>query len=143
MINNSLTPKEVKYRDKLLGFVHLLVTDMDSAAKLMADGFVWENYLPEHVPFGGRYEGLEGMKRYIGQLGEHWIIGEIDFFEIVVSEDERKFVAIGMEKEAKAVGTGKSCDMATVWVAKLNESGAFTYVREYNDTDAMGQAWLP
>ena len=49
---------------KILQFITLLVTDMDEAARMMADGFVWKNYLPDQVPFGGRYEGVEGMPAY-------------------------------------------------------------------------------
>lgn len=141
MVAKELTQKEVAFRDKLLGFVHLLVTDMDAAGELMANGFVWENHLPPHVPFGGRYEGLQGMKDYLGRMLENWVIGDIVFDEVIVDPDERRFVTIGYEKGGQAITTGKHCDMSTVWVAKLDENGKFTYVREYNDTNAMGEAF--
>lgn len=142
MVQKTLTPKEDECRDKILNFVHLLVTDMESAKKLMSDDFVWENYLPAHVPFGGRYEGALGMEKYIAQLAENWEIGEILFDEVIVSDDGKKFAVIGAENNGKSLTTGKACDMDTVWIVKLNDDGLFSYVREYNDTNAMGQAWI-
>ncbi len=128
-------------KDRILQFITLLVTDMDEAAKLMADGFVWENYLPDNVPFGGRYEGVAGMKTYIGQLATNWEIGGLDISEVIVADGGKRFAAIGVERNGKALATGKSCDMAFVWIFKLNDAGQFTYVREYNDTHAMGQTF--
>lgn len=141
MAQKNLTPKEEECRDKILNFVHLLVTDMASAKKLMSDDFVWENFLPAHVPFGGRYERASGIEKYIALLAEHWEIGEILFDEVIVSEDGKKFTVIGTEKDGKSLKTGKSCDMDTVWIVRLNDDGRFSYVREYNDTHTMGQTW--
>ncbi len=54
------------YKNKINQFLTYLMIDMDAAAGMMADGFVWENFLPDNVPFGGRYEDVEGVKTYLG-----------------------------------------------------------------------------
>ena len=133
---------EDDYKNKIGQFITLLATDMDAAGELMADGFVWENFLPDNVPFGGRYEGVEGMTAYFAQLAENWEIGGLEISEIIASEDGRRFAAIGVEQNGTALSTGKSCDMAFVWIFKTNEAGQFTYVREYNDTHAIGQTFV-
>ena len=133
---------EDDYKNKIIQFLTLLMTDMDKAAPMMADGFVWENYLPDHVPFGGRFEGVEGMVTFMRLLADNWEIGELDISEVIVSDDGMRFAAVGVERAGKALSTGKVCDMAFVWIFKTNEDGQFTYVREYNDTNAIGQTFL-
>ena len=130
------------FKTKILQFVTLLTSDMDAAAEMMADGFAWENRLPDNVPFGGRYEGAAGMKRYFDQLAESWEIGGLDIAEVIVSEDGRRCAAIGVETNARALSTDTRRDIAFVWVFKTDEDGRFTYVREYNDTHAMYQAFV-
>ena len=40
----------------------LLTADfMDVVENWITDDFVWINYLPEHIPFGGIYKGPEGL----------------------------------------------------------------------------------
>jgi hypothetical protein len=42
-------------------FYDLLLTDFPAAAEqFLAEDFVWENPLPEVVPFGGVYHGADG-----------------------------------------------------------------------------------
>ena len=127
---------------KILEFITALITDMDKAETMMADGFVWENFLPENVPFGGTYEGIEGMKAYFGELAANWEIGGLDIPEVIVSADGRRFAAIGVEQNGKALSTGKSCNMPFVWIFKTDEAGKFSYVREYNDTHVIGQTFV-
>ncbi len=138
-----IVPAEVYVRGdeataKILGFINLCVTDLDAANEQLAGGFVWENYLPDHVPFGGRYEGPEGLARYLTQLGETWEIGELAVSETLVSNDGRAFSMIGVEKDGRSLVTGRSCDMAFVWIIKIDDDGKFVSLREYNDTAAMG-----
>jgi len=130
------------FKNKILRFITLLESDMAAAADMMADGFVWENRLPENVPYGGRYEGVAGIRRYFEELADCWQIGELDISEIIVSEDGKSCAAIGVETQAKALPTGRRADIAFVWIFKTDGDGRFTYVREYNDTHAMYQAFV-
>ena len=120
----------------------LLTNDMDAAAEMMADGFTWEIFWPDNVPFGGRYDEVAGMSHYFGQLSNSWEIGELDIVEVIVSDDGRRCAAIGAETNGKALSTGTRRDIAFVWIFKTDEDGRFTYVREYNDTHAMYQAFV-
>ena len=38
--------------------------------EFLASNFVLENYLPDHIPFGGRYEGASGFLQYLGEITE-------------------------------------------------------------------------
>ena len=97
---------------------------------------------PENVPYGGRYEGVAGIRRYFEELADCWQIGELDISETIVSEDGKSCAAIGVETQAKALPTGRRADIAFVWIFKTDGDGRFTYVREYNDTHAMYQAFV-
>ena len=132
---------EDEFKAKIFQFLTLLMTDMDAAEAMMGEGFVWDNFLPEHVPFGGHYVGLVGMKQFFAEMGENWVIGEIVFSDIIISQDGKRCAAVGVEKNGKAIPTGKVTDMEFVWIFRTNEAGQFTYVREYNDTNVMGQAF--
>ena len=49
-------------------FLELLLTDFTASLAMITDDFVWENFLPAHIPFGGRYEGSSGLQNYLEQL---------------------------------------------------------------------------
>ena len=76
------------------------------------------------------------------QLAENWEIGGLDISEVIISDGGKRFAAIGVERDGKALVTGKYCDMAFVWIFKINDAGQFAYVREYNDTNAIGRTFL-
>ena len=119
-------------------YMKLLLTDFPECLKMLSDDFVWENFLPSHVPFGGRYEGAPGLRKYLDQLTATWVIGELVFFEFIFDQETRTLAATGVEKNGKAIATGRTCDMAFVWEFRLEENGKLKYVREYNDTAAIG-----
>jgi ketosteroid isomerase-like protein len=89
----------------------------------------------------GKLPGVAGLTTYVRQLAENWEIGGLDISEVIVSDDGRRFAAIGVERSGKALSTGKSCDMPFVWIFKTDVDGKFTYVREYNDTHTIGQTF--
>ena len=62
--------------------------------------------------------------------------------KVIISDGGKRFAAIGVERDGKALVTGKNCDMAFLWIFKMNDAGQFTYVREYNDTNAIGRTFL-
>jgi len=137
-IKNAIVKKKI-----LGGFDEIfnaLLTDPENAVpKYMDPGVVWENYLPDHVPFGGRYEGYEGIFKYLGELDATLEMGPIEFSEMVV--DGFTLVCIGVEKDSKSKTTGKTYNMPFSWIMKFNSSGKLAYVREYNDTSAIAAAY--
>jgi ketosteroid isomerase-like protein len=102
---------------------------------------VWINLLPEHVPFGGEYRGREGVVAYFQLMAETFVIGEYlyDQFEFIESSDT--VVVVGFEKDGKVLPTGKTFDLHFVWVVKFDDEGKICYLREHNDTAAIGDAF--
>lgn len=47
----------------------------------------------------------------------------------------------GVEKNGKALSTGRSCNMDFVWKFQFTDAGKIRYVREYNDTFAVAQTF--
>ena len=127
--------------DKLHQFVATMKSDFEASLALLADDVVWINLLPEHVPFGGHYQGKAEVVRYFSTMAETFEIGEYlwDEFEYVESGDT--LVVVGCEKDGRAIPTGKVFDLHFVWVAKFDEAGKLCYLREHNDTAAIGDAF--
>ncbi|NNL86881.1 MAG: hypothetical protein HKP27_14560 [Myxococcales bacterium] len=124
--------------DTVNQYMKLLLADFPESTKMLADGFVWENFLPSHVPFGGRYEGVSGLQKYFEQLSANWVIGELVFLDFIFDPETRILAATGVEKNGKAIATGRTCDMPFVWEFRFAEDGKLSYLREYNDTASIG-----
>ena len=124
--------------DTVNRFMERLLSDFPACVKMLSDEFVWENHLPAHVPFGGRYEGVAGLQKYLEQLSATWVIGELVFFDFVFDPETNALAATGVEKNGKAIATGRTCDMAFVWEFRFDRDGQLSYLREYNDTAAIG-----
>ena len=55
--------------------------------------------------------------------------------------DSGLLVLVGFEKDGKALPTGKIFDLHFVWVVKFTDDGKICYLREHNDTAAIGDAF--
>lgn len=126
--------------DRALGFYGLILTDFAAAvAEYVDPEVVWENPLPPHIPFGGVYNGIEGMGQYLTMLSQAIEMAPLDFADVVVNGNI--VVLIGIEANTKVVSTGKSYDMPCVHVLRFNDDGKIIHVREYNDTTEMIEAF--
>lgn len=128
-------PMAIAAVQKFFGF---LFSDFASAAAMMSEDFVWDNFLPKHVPFGRHYVGAAGMQTYLGELAAHWGIGELVFHDHIYDPESRILAVTGVEKGGKSLATGRTCDMDFIWEFRFTEDGRIRYVREYNDTFAIG-----
>jgi ketosteroid isomerase-like protein len=126
---------------KLQHYIETMLTDFEASLDLLADDIVWINMLPENVPFGGVYDGKPEVLRYFGQLAETFVIGEYPFDEFEFIESGNTVVLVGYEKNGKAIPTGTVFDLPYVWVVKFNDEGKISYLREHNDTAAIGDAF--
>ena len=116
-----------------------VLTDPAAAAKLyLADDFLLENYLPDHIPFGGRYEGREGLVQYLTELSQAIDMGPLDIHAF--TGDGAEVVLRGAEKSL-VKSTGESYSMNFVHWLSFNEAGKLTNMREYNDTAEMAEAF--
>ena len=127
--------------DTVNQYMQFLLTDLPKCFDMMSDDFVWENFLPSQVPFGGRYEGKAGLETYLGQIANAWEIGELDFTDFIFDPETQILAATGVEKNGKSTITGRSCDMAFVWEFRFTPYGKLKYLREYNDTAAIGATY--
>jgi ketosteroid isomerase-like protein len=119
-------------------FINLILTDVEAASELISEDFVWENFLPKHMPFGGRYEGMSGLKTYLGQLAEYWTVGGMDFVEFIFDSETKVTVGHIIEKDGRSLITGRSCDLDAMWEFRFTDDNKLKYVREYNDTSLIG-----
>jgi len=127
--------------DIVNNYCELVFSDFETASAMMTDDFVWENLLPDHIPFGRRYEGIDGMKTYVEELAETWGLGKIIFHDYIYDPETRIMVTSGVEKNGKALATGRTCDMDFMWEFRLTEDGKISYVREYNDTNTIADTF--
>ena len=126
---------------KLLQFIECMKTDFPASLQMVAEDVVWINYLPEHVPFGGKYRGHEGLIQYFGELSTTFEVGEYIDEEFEFIETGNTLVMVGAEENARVLSTGKVFDLPFVWVVKFNDEGKICYLREHNDTAAIGAAF--
>lgn len=123
--------------------LYRLLTD-DFAAVVndwLAPGFVWINHLPDHIPFGGVYEGAAGLAQYGGELAAAIELKPLHIDEIIISD--LSAIVIGTERNTRVIPTGKHYDMDYVHVARFNAQGKLTYLREYNQYEGMAAAFRP
>ena len=102
---------------------------------------VWENYVPDHVPFGGKYEGIQELVRYLTELTMSIKMGPLEYHNFHVETDTNTVVVIGEEKHSVSTTTGRTYNMPFVWVARFNDDGRLTYCREHNDTRELAAAF--
>ncbi len=116
----------------------VLTDPVGATDKYLAPDFVLENYLPAHFPFGGRYEGREGMLRYLEELGTAIEMGPLDMQEWICDGHN---VAVRGEEGSLVHATQKRYHMRFVHWLTVNDEGLITHMREFNDTAAMGEAF--
>jgi uncharacterized protein len=118
-------------------YQRLLSEPQTAIATGLARDVVWENPLPDGIPFGGVFEGHEGCARYLTRLVEAI---EMEAFSIddTIAEGDR-VVLIGRET-SRVKKTGRRYTIGWVHVVQLRD-GLVTCVHEYNDTAAMAAAF--
>lgn len=121
-------------------FYHLLTADfMKVVEQWLGEDFVWINHLPEHIPFGGVYEGAEGLGRYGQELAAAIELKPLHIDRIIIQDLDA--VVIGTERGTRVIPTGRYYDMDYVHVLKYDASGKLRYVREYNQYEDMAAAF--
>ncbi len=120
-------------------FYHGILNDPETAIReRLAKNFVLENYLPSQIPFGGRYEGPQGLVKYLTEISEALEMGPLKFHEWVGAADS--VVVRGSESSAVRA-TGKRYTMDFVHWLRFDENDRVVHMREFNDTDKMAVAF--
>ena len=120
--------------------IHALFHDPEKVPDYFAEDVLWINYVPEHLPYGGEYRGLGELAELFAQYVAALEIGKIEVEEYFVTADNA-VIATGKECDSRVKSTGKRYTMSFVWVARFNEHGKINYLREYNDTFPMAEAF--
>jgi len=122
-------------------YAETMKSDFEASLDLLSDDIVWVNLLPANVPFGGKYVGKQEVVRYFTLLAEAFVIGEHHWEKFDFIESGNTLVMVGSEDEGKVISTGKVFDLNFVWVIRFDDDGKICYVREHNDTAAIGDAF--
>jgi ketosteroid isomerase-like protein len=125
--------------DKVKAFYEELPSDPVAACgKFLSDDFVLENFLPEHIPFGGRYEGTEGFLKY---LGEVFAAIEMEPLEMDEWVADAMTVAVRGEDKGLVRSSGRKYRMRFVHWLTFDDTGRIAFMREFNDTAALAEAF--
>ena len=125
--------------EKAKSFYGLALANPEAACdEHLADDFLLENYLPEIIPFGGRYSGREGFLQYLGELTRAIDMGPLHMEAWTAGENT--VVTRGQERSL-VKSTGRHYEMRFVHWLDFDGSGRITNMREYNDTAQMAEAF--
>ena len=116
----------------------VLINPVDVCEKFLSQDFVLENYLPEHFPFGGRYEGVSGFLRYLGEISSAIDMGPLQMDEWVTSGN---VVVVRGSEESLVKSSGRKYSMRFVHWLTYDASGRISNMREFNDTAEMAEAF--
>ncbi|MDH3998710.1 MAG: hypothetical protein OET90_07705, partial [Desulfuromonadales bacterium] len=119
----------------------VLTTPALAFADLVDTEVVWENYVPEHVPFGGKYEGIQALVTYLTELTMSIHMGPLEYHNFYVETDTNTVVVTGKELNSISKTTGRTYNMPFVWIARFTDEGRLIYCREHNDTLELGAAF--
>jgi ketosteroid isomerase-like protein len=131
----------MKLVEQIKRYAAALKSDFEASLDYLSDDVVWINLLPEHVPFGGEYVGKPVVVRYFMLMAETFQLGDYVWDDFDYIEAGNELVIVGFEKDGKVIPTGNVFDLHFVWVVKFNDEGKICYLREHNDTAAIGDAF--
>ena len=117
--------------EKFNAAIDALIHAPEKVSDCFTQDVLWINYVPEYLPYGGEYRGLDELGKLFAQYMEALDIGTAD----------NVLIATGIERDSRVKSTGKPYSMPFVWVIRFNEHGKINYVREYNDTYPMAEAF--
>jgi steroid delta-isomerase-like uncharacterized protein len=111
--------------------------DLDGILSGMHDDVVWESNYPAVVPFGGTYRGANGVRSFVGRVGES--VEVLAFAPEKFVADGSRVIAVGREK-VRVRGTGREYENAWVHVFEL-QGGRIATLTTFNDTGAVASAF--
>ena len=110
--------------------------DLQSLLNLLADDVQWQLPDMENVPFAGKWQGHEGVRRFFAAVGAAQDVVEFEPLEFIAQGDQ--VVVIGhFIMRIKATNRDVGSDWAHVWSFK---GGKIIRFREYVDTAVVSKA---
>ena len=92
----------------------------------------------EHIPFGGRYEGTEGFLKYLGEI---FAAIEMEALEMDEWVADARTVAVRGEDKGLVRSNGRKYRMRFVHWLTFDDTGRIAFMREFNDTAALAEAF--
>jgi ketosteroid isomerase-like protein len=91
---------------------------------------------PESVPWGGEYEGPEGMRTYLAKLLEHFTDFKSTPVKVLGADDNHVIVVARNSGKTKS---GNRIENEVVWIFQLRD-GAVTSAHAFSDTATLLEA---
>jgi ketosteroid isomerase-like protein len=91
---------------------------------------------PESLPWGGEYEGPEGMRTFLAKLLEHFTDFKSTPTKVLGADDNHVIVVARNSGKTK---TGNRIENEVVWIYQLRD-GAVTSAHAFADTAALLEA---
>jgi len=99
---------------------------------------VWDNFLPEIIPFGGSWEGRAAVVDFLNLMMGQIRIKAFDIERILVAGNT---AVITGHEDSDVTSTGQGYGMDWVHILDFDDTGRVARAREYNDTAAMQAAF--
>ena len=91
---------------------------------------------PQSLPWGGEYEGPEGMRTFIAKLLEHFTDFKATPVKVLGADDNHVIVVARTSGKTKS---GTRVENEVVWIYQLRD-GAVTSARVFSDTAELLEA---
>jgi uncharacterized protein len=91
---------------------------------------------PESVPWGGEYEGPEGMRTFLAKLLEHFTDFKSQPTKVLGADDNHVIVVARNSGKTKS---GARIEDEVVWIYQLRD-GAVTSAQTFSDTASLLEA---
>jgi ketosteroid isomerase-like protein len=111
--------------------------DLDTVLGLLAPDIEWELVGPREIPYFGRYDGLDEVRRFFGLLGEHCIVESLEPQRFTAADE--MVVVEGVERGSFR-GRPEPYEMR--WCHLMTVSGGrIVRFTDHMDTAPMLAAW--
>jgi ketosteroid isomerase-like protein len=108
------------------------------AEEHFASDVVWDNFLPEIIPFGGSWEGRAAVVEFLTLMMGQIRIKAFDIERILVAGNS---AVITGHEDSDVTTNGNAYGMDWVHILDFDDTGRVARAREYNDTAAMQAAF--
>jgi ketosteroid isomerase-like protein len=108
--------------------------DLEAVLEYFSDSA--EIVAPESVPWGGEYEGPEGMRTFLAKLLEHFTDFKSTPTKVLGADDNHVIVVARTSGKTKS---GQRIEDEVVWIYQLRD-GSVTSAHAFSDTAALLEA---
>lgn len=112
-------------------------SDLEFVLSTLADNIDWQLFIPNEIPYSGRYRGVDQVRQFFALFGEFAEIQQFEIHEYLGSDNA--VTVLGWDK-INVKPTGRSFEMNWAHVYNI-ESEKVVRFREYFDTVPLIEAF--